>query len=664
MIETTLEEIEACVKHLIAERDSLRARMEVHAKTKETVEAMRDTILTLQQEKDESVRVAEGSRRKEAEAREQIATLEARLAASTQSDNEQLASVKAERLHLERMAATAKADAEARVEAIQTQLEAVQKELAASKADADARVEASLTDANARVEALQTQLGAAQKELATVQASRNAERTRVKAERDTARERAQELETQAAAAVARANQSDTEIKTLQATIAQLEAANAKAESVLASQSTNSKTEVKRLREERNAARATCADLQATVAQLESSIQSLKASPASPDTEAELENERARAQGLAARIQRLTQEVSHAQMEKSEAEILHRNALEEIQKPYAKAQKDVERLKTVLLDTEERHAERLLAVERENERLKHELEVTGKSSAETTQSVAAKLASAEAQLLASREETGVLSAQVERLETENANLVSIVNQLQDAQDELVAARVEDTTAQLGQTQEELQSALSKLEVIDALEAELATARETQVRTQTRLSRTNTELHTAQDELVALKASMTKMAQAQQELTSSDARIDKAIVANLLVTYFSKAESEKTPVLRVLASMLDLSEAQEASLGLHADDSGLSGWLGSWFGGPTHSSAPSYPGAPTPHSSDQPKGLSDLWVEFLLLHADGDAESYAAQSPSSTSDSAPPPSTGEDEQESTGLAAIDAGVVAIS
>ncbi|KNC56003.1 uncharacterized protein AMSG_02016 [Thecamonas trahens ATCC 50062] len=723
--EALLSSVEQCVAHVVAERDALAAEnaklvakldssRQVHDQTESTVEGMRTVIVELNatnakltaelaaardaaaaEVQQAQAQLASATRDAE-ELRNQLAQAEAsaRADASQQTQSllaqrdEALAAARdrvaaAEReLANERVAAAnslaseraAVSERDAELAALRSRLEVAQQAAAAAE-DARAKLALELDAARTTIDAKIAQARESREAAMASDRALAETQSRAQAAAETAASRIRELE--AAVAAARSNDDDAahaqaaaaaaaaRVSELESTLAAVQqegsagaARISELESALAAARGTTAEQARALEEAQHAA-GRAAELEnelreasQQLVRLGSELENSRVQAGAKDA---LEAERAHVQALSIQLQKQKQALAAAEMERTEMAMAHQRALTEVTEPYAKARKDLERLKAHLIESEERHAAKVLASDKELAALRAQLDLQGRASSETHEATAAELKETRAALEASREQASTLNAQVERLATENRNLVSVVDQLQESQDELVAARVDEATEALTAAQAKVAALEAELDQVPVLQRELAEAREVGARTQARLSHTTTELHTVQDELVAIKASMQKMMAAQQALTASDARIDKALVANLLVTYFTKADAEKAGVLSVLSSMLDLDEEQQAAIGVGAG-AGLTGWISSWFG-PTSSGSAGSAG-----TSASGKGLSDLWVEFLLMHADAPEYTDAGQD-AGPSDGVDAPVGEDGAPASSGLAAITSGVAAV-
>ncbi|XP_061897229.1 thyroid receptor-interacting protein 11 [Entelurus aequoreus] len=99
-----------------------------------------------------------------------------------------------------------------------------------------------------------------------------------------------------------------------------------------------------------------------------------------------------------------------------------------------------------------------------------------------------------------------------------------------------------------------------------------------------------------------------------LNSTEGKIDKVLMRNLLLGYFHTPKTKRTDVLRLMSSVLGLS-AEDVEKMLQEDAAGgVSGWVSSWLGGRGAQSVPNTPQRPTSgHSFNS--SFSEMFVRFL-------------------------------------------------
>jgi hypothetical protein len=85
------------------------------------------------------------------------------------------------------------------------------------------------------------------------------------------------------------------------------------------------------------------------------------------------------------------------------------------------------------------------------------------------------------------------------------------------------------------------------------------------------------------------------------SAEESLVDKRLVAKLIVTYF-EGKADKSQVLELIARVLSLSDEEKVQVGLGARTSNWLPFFGSKKQAPTGG-----------------KGLTDLWVDFLLKEA---------------------------------------------
>ncbi|KAM9786346.1 thyroid receptor-interacting protein 11 isoform X1 [Syngnathus typhle] len=103
-----------------------------------------------------------------------------------------------------------------------------------------------------------------------------------------------------------------------------------------------------------------------------------------------------------------------------------------------------------------------------------------------------------------------------------------------------------------------------------------------------------------------------------LNSTEGKIDKALMRNLLQGYFHTPKKKRMDVLRLMGSVLGLSP-EDVDKMLDEDTArGVSGWVSSWLGGRGPQSVPNTPQRPTSGQSFN-TSFSEMFVKFLEIES---------------------------------------------
>ncbi|XP_061749902.1 thyroid receptor-interacting protein 11 isoform X2 [Nerophis ophidion] len=117
-------------------------------------------------------------------------------------------------------------------------------------------------------------------------------------------------------------------------------------------------------------------------------------------------------------------------------------------------------------------------------------------------------------------------------------------------------------------------------------------------------------------VAVQQEMLEEAQTKlmNLLNSTEGKIDKVLMRNLLLGYFHTPKTKRTDVLRLMGSVLGLNREDVEKMLEEDAARGVSGWVSSWLGGRGAQSVPNTPQRPTSgHSFNS--SFSEMFVRFL-------------------------------------------------
>nr|XP_061798558.1 thyroid receptor-interacting protein 11-like [Nerophis lumbriciformis] len=99
-----------------------------------------------------------------------------------------------------------------------------------------------------------------------------------------------------------------------------------------------------------------------------------------------------------------------------------------------------------------------------------------------------------------------------------------------------------------------------------------------------------------------------------LNSTEGKIDKALMRNLLQGYFHTPRNKRTDVLRLMGSVLGLGQEDMEKMLEEDTTRGVSGWVSSWLGGRGAHSVPNTPQRPN-SGHNLNTSFSEMFVKFL-------------------------------------------------
>ncbi|XP_046751442.1 thyroid receptor-interacting protein 11-like isoform X2 [Diprion similis] len=326
-----------------------------------------------------------------------------------------------------------------------------------------------------------------------------------------------------------------------------------------------------------------------------------------------------------------------------------NQLVESQKKEAAAGKELDRLRTHLMEIEASYTEEALLAEQKQKELETKLmqaeeRVKNSSTVYTSASIRANqqvetLQQQMALIVQQRDEIQKkLSISEDKVLAHSASLTNlqiVLEQFQRDKDKDILSATEKLRQQLEDSYER-QAELS--DEITNLKDQLLEAKEC-LQAASRLSEQLDKKTERIEELKQEVARLTELVNTADDRIegankSGEGKVDRALVKNLVLGYVSSATGDKLSVLRVLATVLDFNESDREKSGLNSPAAS-----GSWFAGLLRSGGAA-------QSKDQEASLSAAFVRFL------ESESKPkAQLPALPISTTPPPRPGHSRQHSS-------------
>ncbi|XP_057341818.1 thyroid receptor-interacting protein 11-like [Microplitis mediator] len=293
-----------------------------------------------------------------------------------------------------------------------------------------------------------------------------------------------------------------------------------------------------------------------------------------------------------------------------------NQLTESQQRENSAARELERLRSHLMEIEENHTEEMLILEQskkemENKLLQAEEQLKNSSNVYTSANIRANqqvetLQQQVALVAQQRDEIqNKLSAAEDKVQSQTAaltNLQIVLEQFQRDKESDIRNATDRIRHQLNDSfkkQDELN------EEIKLLKNQLTEAREclqAASRLSEQLDKKTERIQELNDEVSKLNELVNTAEQRIKEAKESGAgKVDKNLVKNLLLGFISASAPDKPSVLRVMATVLDFNETERDKSGLNNSSA-----HGGWFSGLLHSGNP---------TKDQEASLSAAFVRFL-------------------------------------------------
>ncbi|KAL6266878.1 hypothetical protein P5V15_003706 [Pogonomyrmex californicus] len=268
-------------------------------------------------------------------------------------------------------------------------------------------------------------------------------------------------------------------------------------------------------------------------------------------------------------------------EQSNSRILQ-NQLVEVQNKEANSVKELERLRTHLVEMESSYTEEALIAESNRQELEAKLlqaeeKVKSSSTAFTSASIRANqqvetLQQQIALITQQRDQIQAkLSAAQDNIQLQSASLTNlqiVLEQFQQDKERDVLAATERLRSRLT---ESYQIRDSLLDDNSNLQKQLLEAREglkAASRLSDELEKKDKQIERLNEEVARLTTSLNSIDQKMKETTEQEkGKVDKILIKNLLLGYLSSTTSDKSSILRVFANVLDFTESEKDKTGLN-------------------------------------------------------------------------------------------------
>ncbi|XP_071553727.1 uncharacterized protein [Temnothorax nylanderi] len=263
--------------------------------------------------------------------------------------------------------------------------------------------------------------------------------------------------------------------------------------------------------------------------------------------------------------------------------LLQNQLTEIQNKEANSAKELERLRTHLVEMESSYTEEALIAENNRQELEARLlqaeeKVKSSSTAFTSANIRANqqvetLQQQIALITQQRDQIQAkLSAAEDNIQLQSASLTNlqiVLEQFQLDKERDVMAATERLRSRLAESYEKQDKLLDDM---SNLQQQLYEAREclkAASRLSEQLEKKDEQIERLNEEVARLTASLNFAEQKMKEVAEHDeGKVDKILVKNLLLGYLSSATSDKPSILRVFANVLDFTESEKDKTGLNS------------------------------------------------------------------------------------------------
>ncbi|OQR77259.1 hypothetical protein BIW11_00465 [Tropilaelaps mercedesae] len=351
-------------------------------------------------------------------------------------------------------------------------------------------------------------------------------------------------------------------------------------------------------------------LQQQLKQAQMDVQRMQQMPAVPQIDTTPLQEKIAA--LEAEQQNLTRTIQHKGQENAEL----KQRIQKLLDNESRVNLDVQRLRAHLAGVDERHTKETLAHEHQIATLQQklsELEVNARHTDSNAQAVTAaaservEMLEAELTTVSSQrdealEELSQLEDRLQQSQTSLASLQVVLEQMQRERDNQIRTAKKHHEAE----QKRAQERISELQAtVAAKEETLSNVAETVQATQRlseQLEQKNAALSRLQQKLAEKDNQLQTALRKCREAEGAEGRVEKQLIKNMLLGYFTAAADKKNDVLRCITGYLEFNEEEARKAGLGAGQKGFFGI----FGG----------GQPTAVSSSDPnESFTNQFIAFL-------------------------------------------------
>lgn len=313
-----------------------------------------------------------------------------------------------------------------------------------------------------------------------------------------------------------------------------------------------------------------------------------------------------------------QSVLAIQQQQAEIQQL-RNEIQRLKEKGEKSAKELERLRRHLLSVEENYTQDALAAEEREKELRNKLAAAEEKALSSSTAVQAANQQALRQVESLQTQLHVMAEQRDDalLQLSNAqesanqyltslqNLQMVLEQFQMERETQQNAEIEKYQKEIATCKNEIAHLQDKVRQLQAQLDETVDALEAAQRLSEQLDHKEEMIAALREEVQLRESELMKMEAEIQKLSSStEGKVDKVLMKNLILGYFHTPASSRGEALRLIGRMLDFTKSEMEQVGVEAGR----GWLGGFF----RKTVPTPPSTPQPNPN---KSFSELFVSFL-------------------------------------------------
>ncbi|XP_070377624.1 thyroid receptor-interacting protein 11-like isoform X1 [Dermacentor albipictus] len=281
-------------------------------------------------------------------------------------------------------------------------------------------------------------------------------------------------------------------------------------------------------------------------------------------------------------------VQHWQMQAEQ----YQKQVQELQLKEAKLSKELERLRTHLIQMEESYTQEALQAESREESLRTRLmkleewaRVSDSAAQNATEQASKQVGNLVQQLALAQTQQSALAEELRHSKASLANLQSVLDHFQTEKDREIQLLRSSYESQLSlereksrqlvalvtQKQEQLEGSRDALEAAERLSQQLDRREEVIAALKQQLSEREAEVERIRQEVHVVRS-------------TTEGKVDKQIMKSLVLGYFSSPQGQRPEVVRLLARVLDFSrdEMDKAGISLGSQDGRIHiGWISGFF-----------------------------------------------------------------------------------
>jgi len=300
----------------------------------------------------------------------------------------------------------------------------------------------------------------------------------------------------------------------------------------------------------------------------------------------------------------------------------------------KTARDLERLRNHLISNEERHTADVLEMQERERRLEEELVEVKKQLHQKSNTLQSSSDQFHSHMSDLEEQLNVLSIQRDQLALELSkrkehmehNSIGMRN-LQLALEQLQREKEEQYEYLTEKSRRELKEANNKIDELQDRESQTQTRIQEANLAVQGVAKLSTDVQQKEEQMKMYKekvATLSKLLQEREQqvrrfVEASDTKLDRALMKNLLSSYFQSPESKRADIIKVIGGLLGLSMEDIRKIGTGAPPK-VNGWLTNVFGAPEPPSSPSKKAFREELVKNVNQSFSELFVSFLQNETD--------------------------------------------